>query len=306
MGYIYKITNINTNKCYIGETIQAPNKRWKDHKSAIKRDGGCKALKSAIKKYGLDSFKFEVIIICFDEDRLIYEKEYIKKYNSLVPNGYNILAGGQEGVLGYKHTEETKKKISEKSKEHSNRPELKEQSRQNAIELNRRIKSGEVIKKSENWHKALEDGRIGNRGGKSTDETKKKISDGLKLYYSSNTNTSIVNKDKWHQMLKSKKGTDLNDTHKDNISTGLTNYYNSKYNSFYDNIGEGKIIKDSRTKLVGEYTLENKLLKIYPSVAEASRSIGITAHHMGKIIRRNNNKYKESIWKYYEEKGLKT
>jgi hypothetical protein len=40
MGYIYKITNIISNKCYIGETIQLPEKRWKDHKNAIKRDGG--------------------------------------------------------------------------------------------------------------------------------------------------------------------------------------------------------------------------------------------------------------------------
>ncbi len=26
MGYIYKITNIKNNKCYIGETIQNPKK----------------------------------------------------------------------------------------------------------------------------------------------------------------------------------------------------------------------------------------------------------------------------------------
>jgi group I intron endonuclease len=304
MGYIYKITNIKNNKCYIGETIQNLAKRWKDHKSAIKRDGGCKALKSAIKKYGLDNFKFEVIIICFDEDRLIYEKEYIKKYNSMVPNGYNILAGGQEGVLGFKHSEETKKKISEKSKENSNRPEIKEKLRQNAIELNKRIKSGEIVKKSLKWSKALEEGRIGNRGVKISDKTKIKISNSLKEYYQSTDVT--VNKDKWHQMLKNKKGIDLNDAHKDNISAGLTDYYNSKYNLFYDNINEGKIIKDSRTKLVGEYNLENKLIKVYPSIAEASRSINISPHYMGKIIRRKNNNYNNKIWKYYEEKDLKT
>ncbi len=300
MGFIYKITNIKNNKCYIGETIQDPEKRWKDHKSAIKRDGGCKALKLAINKYGLDNFKFEVLIICFDEDRLIYEKEYIKKYKSLTPNGYNILEGGQEGVLGYKHTEKTKNIISEKSKEYSNKPEIKEKSRERMIELNKRIESGEITRKSLKWQKALEEGRIGNRGGKIKDEIKKKISNSLKIYYE--TNESNANKDKWHQMLKNKKGIELNGTHKNNISTGLNNYYNSKYNSFYDNIIENKIIKDSRTKLVGEYSLENKLIKIYPSIAEASRSINITPHYMGKIIRRNNNKYKESIWKYYEEK----
>ena len=29
MEYIYKITNTLNNKCYIGETIQTPEKRWK-------------------------------------------------------------------------------------------------------------------------------------------------------------------------------------------------------------------------------------------------------------------------------------
>ena len=283
MGYIYKITNLVNNKCYIGETIQNLEKRWKDHKNAIKRDGGCKALKMAIKKHGIEKFKFEVIIICFDEDRLIYEKEYIKKYNSQVPNGYNILAGGQEGVLGFKHSEETKKIISIKSRENSNKPEIREKSRQRMIELHRRMNAGEVIRKTVKWQKAVEEGRMGNRGGTLNDITKNKISDSLKKYYDSNKlNKSNVNKDKWHQMLKNKRGIDLNDTHKDNISAGLSSYYNSKYNSFYDNISEGIVIQNSRTKLVGKYTLDNKLIKVYPSIAEASRSIrptGISNRH---------------------------
>jgi hypothetical protein len=303
MGFIYKITNLTNNKCYIGETIQNPKKRWKDHLNAIKRDGGCRALKMAIKKYGIEKFKFEVLIICFDEDRLIYEKQYIKKYNSLVPNGYNILEGGQEGVLGLKHSEETKRKLSLKSKEYNNRPEVKEKSRQKMIELNRRIKAGEVVKKSPKWYKALEEGRIGNRGGKHNEETKNKISNSLKTYYASDSEKVKVNanKEKWHEMLKSKKGTNLNDSHKENISTGLTEYYNSKYNSFYDNIDNGIIIKDSRTTLVGQYTLEGELIKIYPSVAEASRSINIKHAHMGKILRRANNVYNNSVWKYYKK-----
>jgi hypothetical protein len=304
MGYIYKITNIKNNKCYIGETIQDIKKRWRDHLSAIKRDGGCKALKSAITKYGLESFKFEIIIICFDDDRLIYEKQYIKKYNSLVPNGYNILEGGQEGVLGFKHSEETKRLISLKSKENNNKPEVKEKLRQRMFELHKRIKSGEVVKKSVKWYKALEEGRIGNRGGKSSDETKQKISNGLKSYYTSNSEKLTRNKEKWHQMLKNKKGSNLDETHKNNISTGLNNYFNAQYDAFYNNLNNN--IKDSRTKLVGEYSVENELIKIYPSVAEASRKLGITAHHMGQIIRRKNNNYNNSIWKYYDKKDLKT
>jgi group I intron endonuclease len=117
MGYIYKITNIVTKKAYIGETIQDVNKRWNTHKNLAKLNKGCPALKEALNKYGIENFKFEVLIICFDEDRLIYEKEYITKYNTIAPNGYNISEGGCErGFTGLKHTDEAKQKISKASK----------------------------------------------------------------------------------------------------------------------------------------------------------------------------------------------
>jgi hypothetical protein len=305
MGYIYKITNILNNKCYIGETIQQPKRRWSSHKSAIKRNGGCRALKLAINKYGIENFTFEVLTVCLDKDRLAYEKIYIKEYNSIVPNGYNILAGGQEGMLGFKHSEETKRIIALKSKEYGNRPEVKEKSRQKMIELNRRINSGEVTKKTAKWYKALEEGRVGNRGRKLNAITKNKISISLKAYYAMHKNNRNINNEKWHQMLRSKRGVNLNDVHKNNISLGLNKYFNKQYELFYNELGDTNI-KDSRTKLVGQYSLEEKLVKIYPSVAEAARSIGIKSHHMGKILRRKNNVYNNSIWKYYDKKDLKT
>ena len=91
MGFIYKITNTVSKKCYIGETMQSnPEERWKGHQTAILRGAGCPALGDAIRKYGVQQFTFEVLIICFDEDRFVYEREYIKKYNTIAPNGYNI------------------------------------------------------------------------------------------------------------------------------------------------------------------------------------------------------------------------
>jgi len=88
MGYIYKITNIQTGKCYIGETIQHDyNRRWSKHINCLKYKYGCPLLKASMKKYGVNSFKFEILIICFDKDLLKYEKEYIKKYNSQTPYG---------------------------------------------------------------------------------------------------------------------------------------------------------------------------------------------------------------------------
>lgn len=78
MGFIYKITNKITNKCYIGETIKDdPEKRWKEHKNTIKRGVGCPALQNSVKKYGIENFTFDVLLICFDDDRYKYEIEYI-------------------------------------------------------------------------------------------------------------------------------------------------------------------------------------------------------------------------------------
>lgn len=101
MGYIYRIRNRITGKSYIGETIKEPEARWKQHIACAKAGKGCPALRDSFKKYGVEPFEFKVIIICFDEDRFFYERDYIKRYNTQAPNGYNILPGGI-GVLDSK------------------------------------------------------------------------------------------------------------------------------------------------------------------------------------------------------------
>jgi len=194
MGYIYKITNTVNGKCYIGVTTETnPNERWSNHKSAIRANIGCPLLQKAFKKYGEKSFIFEVLIICFNEDVFKFENEYIIKHNSMSPNGYNIAVGGIRGpsFLGKHHSDETKQILSKKSREYHNRPEIKEQHRQRAIEFNRTHDIGELLRKSEKWQKAISEGRIGGRiGGHSkTEESKKKISESLKKYYKHNTNS---------------------------------------------------------------------------------------------------------------------
>jgi group I intron endonuclease len=178
MGYIYRITNTINKKVYIGQTIQETvEKRWNLHKHLAGRNKGCTALKEAFKKYGIDKFKFEVLIICFNEDCIAYEKEYIKKYNSIAPNGYNISAGGDGGAFfkGKKHTEETKKILSEKIKKHYSDPE---NIRKN-IPL---IKEG--MNKSEKW-KAVKNNKKENP--RTWDEdVKTKISEGMNKYYKEN------------------------------------------------------------------------------------------------------------------------
>jgi group I intron endonuclease len=94
MGYIYLITNKVSGKQYVGQTIcKDVEKRWRQHKKCDGKTIG-RYLQAAYNKYGIDNFKFQIICICFDEDCNKFEEDYIKKFNTLVPNGYNLREGG--------------------------------------------------------------------------------------------------------------------------------------------------------------------------------------------------------------------
>jgi len=84
---IYLIKNIINNKAYIGKSENCYG-RWLSHKSDYLM--GNSPLYEDMRKYGIENFTFKVIekIPAY----LLKNKqiEYIKKYNSLYPNGYNI------------------------------------------------------------------------------------------------------------------------------------------------------------------------------------------------------------------------
>jgi group I intron endonuclease len=206
MGYIYKITNTKNKKCYIGETQELDvQKIWKGHLKSIKRNKGCPALIGAINKYGLESFKFEVVIICFDEDRFNYEREYIKKYNSQAPYGYNILPGGEGGgFLGKSHSEESREKISENLKKfNKNNPGHFETFRKKWEESMSKVDISAAIRKSEKFKKAKEEKRVGSPSHKNgmTEETKENISKGLKRYYEKGGKSVSINIEKHRESM---------------------------------------------------------------------------------------------------------
>ena len=139
---IYKITNIINNKVYIGQSTNLKD-RIKQHKSMIKNyNENNNYLRKATKKYGYKNFKIEIIKFCDEKELVYYEIYYIDLYKSSDRKfGYNIELGGninkhlskeqidkmkknKKGKLkgkdnpffGKKHTEKTKKIISEKQK----------------------------------------------------------------------------------------------------------------------------------------------------------------------------------------------
>lgn len=102
---IYKITNNINGKIYIGQTIH-PNKRWWEHRQRAKTEYDSYPIHLAIKKYGEENFTFSILEWTEDYDRR--EKELIILYNSLSPNGYNVIPGGSVPVfIGEDHPRNT-------------------------------------------------------------------------------------------------------------------------------------------------------------------------------------------------------
>lgn len=95
MGTIYKITNLKTGLCYIGQTRQAPETRWKDHLRSVNY-AYLQHLKiyAAMNSYGAENFIFEIleqVPLAELDAREIY---WIAYYNSFY-NGYNMTPGGE-------------------------------------------------------------------------------------------------------------------------------------------------------------------------------------------------------------------
>ena len=119
-GYVYKVENLFNRKIYIGQ-----------HKSKIFDEGYLGSgvrIKRAVKKYGVDAFKVELLEWCeSQEDANEREVYYIDLYNSREPTiGYNIAYGGQEKFFtGCKHDSSSRKKMSDRAKNRPHPPTTK-------------------------------------------------------------------------------------------------------------------------------------------------------------------------------------
>lgn len=95
--WVYKITNLVNNKCYIGITNNLEY-RWHCHRNAPNYPYLKNPLYSAIRKYGIENFEFKVEEEGIQDIVTLGQKEryYIRKYHSHVSeNGYNLTWGGE-------------------------------------------------------------------------------------------------------------------------------------------------------------------------------------------------------------------
>ena len=165
--YIHKFPN---NKVYIGITKANVNRRWKNG-TGYKTQS---LMWKAIQKYGWGNIEHQILYDNLtSEEAKEKEKELIKQYKSNDSNyGYNITNGG-DGVHGFHHNEETKRKLgliwkgrhhteetkklmSEKAKGHK----VNEKTLKALAENRKRIAESGVLRHP---HKMTKEGRLAQR-----------------------------------------------------------------------------------------------------------------------------------------------
>jgi len=195
MNYIiYKITNLINGKIYIGKTTRTIERRWSQHCYCKSIDH----IHNAIRKYGKENFKIEIICVCNDESELSNKEiEIIAQFGCRDREiGYNICPGGEGFGSGKDHpksgkkaSDETKKKMS-KAQSGENHPmfgkHLPDETKKKLSELNTGEKnpffgkhhSEETKNKMSENHPDITGENNPMYGKNHSDESKRKISKG--------------------------------------------------------------------------------------------------------------------------------
>jgi group I intron endonuclease len=175
--FVYLVTNKINGKKYVGQHSGSNLQRYWDRHvrmALASPTDRVRAIYSAIRKYGADSFEIEPLLIVDTKEEMdFHEIDLIKRLNTKVPHGYNLTDGG-DGVLnpsqesrqkmsdshkGKKQSEETKRKRAEKltgqkrSEETKKKMSLAQEGNQNGL--------GHV--KSESARRKISEANMGNK-----------------------------------------------------------------------------------------------------------------------------------------------
>jgi group I intron endonuclease len=164
---VYKATNKINGKEYVGQTAKGLKQRKSQHIREALRGVDNNYFHFALKKYGPENFDWEIIVEGTGSSEILneIEKHFIRLYNTF-GKGYNLNIGGNSNI-GFKHSEETKRKMSEMNKG----KKLSEETRQKMSEFQKGRKCSEETKR-----KMSE----GCKGRTLSKEVKRKISKALK------------------------------------------------------------------------------------------------------------------------------
>jgi len=172
--YIYKTTNKIDSKFYIGKCERSIDESVDYYGSGL-------LLKRAIKKYGIENFKKEIIYQTDDKKDLDENEIYYIKFYNAIELGYNIAHGGSGGNTNGKHPNKIfiYKKISiSNSGQNHYLNKLSEDERKNYILKYRAGKNNPLYgkpKTEKQMKSSIKNGKTNFLGKKHTEETKEKM-----------------------------------------------------------------------------------------------------------------------------------
>lgn len=124
---VYCATNKINGFKYIGITTKFLDERKRQHFYQAFSEKKKNYFYRALRKYGWENFEWSIIHQASTlEELLERENFFIKEFKTFKSNGYNETVGGR-GCFGWKHSEETKKKISIASKKSNKGKKLNEE-----------------------------------------------------------------------------------------------------------------------------------------------------------------------------------
>lgn len=315
---IYMVRNKINNKIYFGQTRRSFNARYKYN---FPQNTHNKHLKHSIEKYGWENFE---VIEEFDkaetqEELNKLENLYIKMWSTHNPKyGYNKTMGGETCVFtdetiekirnirkgkflgeenyfyGRKHTEKTKRILSEK------------------------MKGRFVGEKSPCYGKTMSDEfkeklRQANLGRKASEETKRKMSEKKKGIRNSNCRKVVQYTFEgelikvWDYIKQASEELNINSSDIIQCSQGTCKSAGGYQWRYVDDEGnyEQKIEKridkrDEQGIKICQYTKQGELIKIWNSIKEASVELGISSGGICSCCKGKLKTHKGFIWEYAE------
>lgn len=136
---IYRITNKENGMSYIGKTSMNFGDRWDHHRALLNGNKHSNHdLQNDWNQYGKDNFEF-CIVEAVENDKNLneLEKKYVSEYKKL-GKAYNIHSGGDDGARGMHLSEDTKRKIGDKNREHMTGRKLSDETRKKMSESQQR------------------------------------------------------------------------------------------------------------------------------------------------------------------------
>ena len=262
VGYIYLIIDLTNWKKYVGQ----------HHYHLEKLDSsyhGSGHIIRQIYKKRPHTLKEVYLKTCYTQEELDeWEKYFIKFYNTLSPNGYNLTEGGNGGVP----SEETRKKLSQSCKGR----QFSEEHRKKLSEIRKKLYSSGMKHPMLGKHHSEESiNKISNslKGQHPTDETRKKLSDVRK--------GRIISEETKQKMSNSKKGRRyLTDEQYRKIGEKRKGIYNTKC-----------------SKKVLQFTLDDEFVREWPSIQECGRN-GFNQRHVCNCCQGKRKSHKGFKWCY--------